>query len=288
MKRSRRAALRAGLLAPIALAVNEASRAERGAVSKGGKRPRLALALGSGSHHGHALIGVMRAFEAAGMRPDLIVGTSVGAIVGALWASGLDSEAIGRAAGRITLWRNAKFTWPTRGLFSNRGLQETVRELAGGRPIESWPIRFAAVASDQRTGERVVIDRGDAGIAVAASASMPVLCQPVAVNGRLLVDGALTEPVPVRTARELGGQRVVGFDIAYRPADAPVESVYDGGFQALHILVNALIAEQRRHADVFIPLALHALMEGRADYGAVLAQAGERATREAWPRIVRG
>lgn len=288
MNRSRREILKAGLLSSVALAARGEQPVKRSSAPGAGRRAKLALALGSGSLHGHALVGVMRAFEAAGVRPDLIVGTSVGAIVGALWASGLDSEAIGRAAARITLWHNARLAWPKRGLFSNRGLQETIRELTGGRPIESWPMRFAAVASDQATGERIVIDRGDAGMAVAASASMPVLCEPVAWNGRLLVDGALTEPVPVKAARELGGERVVGFDIAYRPADAPVQTVYDGGFQALHILVNALIAEQRRLADVFIPLALHPLMEGRADYGVVLAQEGERATREAWPRIVRG
>lgn len=264
-----------------------AGAASAGIVPRARAGAAVALALGSGSHHGHALIGVLREFEAGGWRPDLVVGTSVGAIVGALWASGLDSAAIERASGEFTMWRNARFSWPRRGLFSNRGLQATIRRLTKGRPIEAWPTRFAAVATDLGTGARVVIDRGDAGVAVAASASMPVLCRPVEKDGRLLVDGALSEPVPSRAARDLGAAHVVAVDIAYRPSDAPVLSVADSGFQAMHILVNALAAEQARHADVNLRLSLHALMEGRDDYPAVLLKAGIEAVRADRARVAR-
>lgn len=253
--------------------------------ARAGARGPVALALGSGSHHGHALIGVLREFERNKWRPDLVVGTSVGAMVGALWASGLDSAAIERAAGDFTMWRNARFSWPRRGLFSNRGLQENIRRLTRGRPIEAWPMRFAAVATDLATGERVLIERGDAAVAVAASASMPVLCRPVEKDGRMLVDGALTEPVPSRAARDLGAAHVVAVDIAYRPSDAPVRSIPESGFQAMHILVNAVAAEQARHADVNLRLSLHALMEGRSDYSAVLLEAGSQAVRENRARI---
>lgn len=253
----------------------------------GPRRARVALALGSGSHHGHALIGVLREFERRGWKPDLVVGTSVGAMVGALWASGMDSDAIEKAAGRFTMWRNAKFSWPQRGLFSNRGLQEAVRALVGARPIESWPVPFAAVAADLATGERVLLDRGDAGRAVGASAAMPVLCRPVEWQGRRLVDGALVEPVPCKAARDLGAERVVGVDIAYRPVDAAVVSVAESGFQAMHILVNSLAAEQARHADVNLRLSLHSLMEGRSDYASALVRAGESKARSEWHRIER-
>ncbi len=276
----RRDVLKAAVVAAVSVS---SPRAANKASPGSGK---LALALGSGSHHGHALIGAMRVFERHGVRPDLIVGTSVGAMVGALWASGMDSATIRKAADRFSLWRNARFTWPTRGLFSNRGLQETMRGLLPSRAIESWPIRFAAVASDLATGERVLIERGDGAAAVAASAAMPVLCKPVSFGGRLLVDGALTEPVPMKAARELGAARVVGIDIAYRPSDAPVDSVADSGFQAMHIMVNALIAEHARHADVLIRLGLHPLMEGRKQYREVLAKAGEEAVEAMWGKIV--
>lgn len=243
------------------------------------------MALGSGSYHGHALIGVMRAFEEHKLRPHLIVGTSVGAMVGALWAAGLDSREVESAASRFSLWKDTTLSWTKRGLFRNDGLEETIRKLTHGRPIEEWPIRFAAVASDLATGKRVVIDRGDAGVAVAASACLPVFNSPVRWNGRLLVDGALTEPVPAKVARELGGERVVAVDIAYRPRDAPVTSLTDTAFQVVQILVNGLIAEQIEEADVKIRLSLHRLMEGRKDYSAILLAAGKTGAEAAWQEI---
>lgn len=289
MRSTRRTLLKGFLVAaaPLALGRPAAAAPQRAnrPVPVNARKAGFALALGSGSHHGHALIGALRAFERRGFRPDLVVGTSVGAMVGALWASGMDADAIEKAAERFTMWRNAQFTWPTRGLFSNRGLQESMRELTKGRPIESWPMRFAAVATDLATGERVVIDRGDAAVAVAASASMPVLCRPVAWGNRLLVDGAFTEPVPVKAARDLGAQRVVGIDIAYRPANAPVTSVPGSGFQAMHILVNALIAEQARHADHLVRLDLHPLMGGRKEFRGILMKAGDEAIERAWAEV---
>lgn len=275
----RRTFLRAGAALVAATAREVAARSADPAAK------RLALALGSGSLHGHAFLGVMRVFEQRGLRPDLIVGSSVGAIVGALWAAGLTSAEIQRAAARFDLWRNLRLSWSRRGLFKNKALQQTIRSLTGGRHIETWPMRFAAVASDLATGERVIIDRGDPAIAVAASSSLPVLCTPVRWGERWLVDGGLTEPVPVKAARELGAERVVAIDIAYRPHDAPVDSLSDAAFQALHILVNALIAEQIRHADVAIRLDLHPLMEKRKEYASVLMAAAEKAVEEQWPRI---
>lgn len=272
---TRRHLLAAGPLAWVATPVATAS-----------TTPVLAVALGSGSLHGHAHIGVIREFERQGVKPDLIVGTSVGAIVGALWAAGLTSREIEEASREFKFLRTLAFTWARRGLFNNEGLQDIMRTLTKGRPIETWPTRFAAVASDLANGERVVINSGDAGLAVAASASLPVVCVPVPWSGRMLVDGALTEPVPSRAARELGATRVVAVDISYRPDAAPVSSMVDSAFQTMHILVKSLIAEQARFGDVAIRLDLHRLMQGVEHYEHVLLEAGQAATRLAWPQIV--
>jgi NTE family protein len=257
-----------------------------GADAAPGSRERpLALALGSGTAHGHAHVGVMRVFEANGVRPDLIVGTSVGAIVGALWAAGLRAAEVESAARRFGLLSAARPAWPRLGLLSNDGLSDALRRLLPTPAIESWPIAFAAVATDFATGERVILDRGDGASAVAASACMPVLFEPVERDGRRLVDGALVEPVPVRAARWLGGRRVVGVDIAFRPHDEPVRHVVDAGFQTVHILVNRLIAEQIGAADVAVRLELHQLMRSRRPYAEALTEAGETAVRKQWARI---
>jgi NTE family protein len=276
-----------GLAAGVAGAQPTAPTRTRSAGAVPGAAPArgLALALGSGALHGHAHVGVMRVFEARGVKPDLIVGTSVGAIVGALWAAGLDAAAVERAAERFGLFDAAQLAWPSRGLLRNDGLQRALRELLPTPSIEAWPVAFAAVATDLATGERVIVDTGDGPSAVAASACMPVLFEPVERGGRRLVDGALVEPVPVRAARALGGGRVVGVDIAFRPHDEPVRGIVDVGFQTVHILVNALIAEQIGEADVQVRLELHGLMRGRRDYAELLVQAGERAATKAWPQI---
>ena len=281
----RRALLQSLLAAAGGLAAAPGSAADAEPPAAAPRR-RLALALGSGALHGHAHVGVMRVFEARGVRPDLIVGTSVGAIVGALWAAGLDAAAVERAGERFGLFDAARPAWPRRGLLRNDGLQQALRELLPASSMKAWPVPFAAVATDLATGERVILDAGDGPSAVAASACMPVLFEPVERDGRRLVDGALVEPVPVRAARVLGGARVVGVDIAFRPHDEPVRHVVDVGFQTVHILVNALIAEQIGDADVQVRLELHELMRGRRDYADLLVQAGERAAQKAWARIV--
>ncbi|MBI3157673.1 MAG: patatin-like phospholipase family protein [Burkholderiales bacterium] len=259
---------------------------ERPPAQAGGGRHRLAVALGSGGAHWPAHVGVMRAFEARGARPDLIVGTSAGAIVGALWAAGLDAAAVERAARRYRLAEALSPGWTWFGGGRDERLRTALRELLPQQPIETWPTAFAAVATDLASGGRVVIDRGDAPSAVAASACVPMAFRPVEREGRRLVDGALVEPVPVRAARSLGALRVLAIDIAYRPGDEPVGGAIDIGFQTLHIMINALIDEQLAEADVPVRLHLHPLMRDRDDYAGLLIEAAQRAIGDAWPRIL--
>lgn len=255
----------------------------------GGGRYRLAVALGSGGAHWPAHVGVMRAFEARGARPDLIVGTSAGAIVGALWAAGLDAAQVERAARRYGLADALSSTFrPNWGWFGgsrDERLRTALRELLPERPIETWPTAFAAVATDLASGGRVVIDRGDAPSAVAASACVPMVFRPVEREGRRLVDGALVEPVPVRAARSLGARKVLAVDIAYRPGDGPVGGAIDIGFQTVHIMINALIDEQLAEADVPVRLQLHRLMRDRDEDAGILMETAARAIGDAWPRI---
>jgi NTE family protein len=246
---------------------------------------RVAVALGSGSRHGLVHVGVIRALQARGLRPDLVTGTSAGAIAGALWAAGLDAARIRDATRPLGWLSGLQPALPGRGLLRSDAVRAMIDAHTGGRPIEQWPTRFAAVATDLRTGHKVVLDRGPGGLAVAASSSIPALYEPVTVDGRELVDGGLVEPVPVRTARELGARVVIAVDIAYRPWEEPVRNPVDAAFQAIHIAVNALIAEQLAAADVVIRLDVHRHFLERDDPSDALVDAGERAVAAAWPRI---
>lgn len=250
-------------------------------------RKRLALALGSGSIHGMAHIGVQRALERLHQPVHAIAGTSAGAIVGALWAAGLSAREVEAIARRFDWNESTRWVLPITGLMSNDGLQRAIDQAVGGRRIEQLPTLFAAVATDIANGEQVVLSRGPVGACVAASSAIPVLFEPRRMAGRDLVDGGLTSPVPVDVARQLGATAVVvAVDVAYRPNEAPASGLTGAAFQTLHIMINALAAEQTRRADVTLRLALHYLMKPGGD-PAALIDAGDAALTAAWPRIER-
>jgi len=249
--------------------------------------PTLGLALGSGSVHGLAHVGVIRAVMRRRLPVRIVCGTSAGAVAGIMFAAGLDAAAIEAHARRID-WRSAaSMVFPWLGLMSNEALGQTIDEIVGRRPIESLPLRFAAVAADIRDGARVLLDRGPAGLAVGASAAIPVLFQPVTIDGRELVDGSLVEPVPVRAARELGAGFVIAVDVAFRPSEEPPAGLAGIAFQMMHVMINALIDEQIGDAAFALRMNLHRLMMHDEHPASVLIDAGERAFDEAWPELAR-
>ena len=247
--------------------------------------PHLGIALGSGSLHGIAHIGVLQELEARGLDVKVVAGTSVGALVGALWASGMPAAEIERLH-RAEDWEDTgRLTWARGGIFENKRLHERLAAIFGTRAIEQWPRRFAAVATDLATGERVVLARGDGARAVQASTAIAGYFAPVEMQGRRLADGVLVEPVPVDTAREIGAAFVIAIDVAYRPNEDVATSVTEIAFQAMHIITNALAGEQRKRADVAIRLDLHHVFR-KCGRGALVA-AGREAVRAAWPQVER-
>jgi NTE family protein len=244
----------------------------------------VAVCLGSGAVHGYAHIGVVRAFEKLGFRPDVITGSSVGAIVGALWAAGLRADEIEQVANDTSWHEVSGLRIPQLGIGKLDELAALIDRHVGHRDIQSLPIRFAAVATDLDSGLPVVLDRGAVGPAVAASSSVPIRYEPITINGRRLIDGALSEPVPVDAAQSIGANFTVAIDVAYRPYEEPVSGITDVGFQAFHIMINRLIDEQIKRADFVIRLDLHRIMTG-PDAIPAMIRAGEEAVRERWPEL---
>ena len=183
--------------------------------SNSGDRPRIGLALGSGSARGLAHLGVIRAIADAGIELDFIAGTSMGALIGAIHAAGKMDEL---EATFLTFdWKKtASFfdvVLPKSGLLDGARVSELVRAHIHADNIETLPISFAAVATDIVSGEEVVIRSGDVIEAVRASISVPGIFTPVRSNGRILVDGGLTNPVPVSVARAMGADIVIAVDL---------------------------------------------------------------------------
>lgn len=217
----------------------------------------VAVAFGSGSMHGMAHVGVIQALEASGLEVKIVTGTSVGAIVGSMWASGLDAREITRMAYQYD-WDDASHVaLGAEGLMSNGPIRDELERIFRARPIQSWPRHFGAVATNMVNGQRRVLTSGDGALAVQASAAMPVLFHPVAIGGEKLADGALVEPVPVDAAREMGADFVIGIDVAYRPYEAPAGGLTGQAFQAMHILTNQLAQRQLRDADFALRLDVH-------------------------------
>ncbi len=220
----------------------------------------VGVALGSGSLHALAEIGVIEALEAAGVRVRVVSGTSAGAIVGSLWASGMTGREIEKLALSGGWDESGRFAPSRDGLLTNARLHRELAERFAGRPIESWPRRFGAVATNVANGHRRILMTGSAADAVQASSAMPVFYGPVAMGGERLADGALVEPVPVGTARVLGADFVIAVDVAYRPYEDSADGIVGLGFQAMHILVNSLAERERADADFVVSLDVHHLM----------------------------
>jgi NTE family protein len=183
----------------------------------GGKRggPAIGLVLGSGAARGFAHIGVMRALQARGIVPDIIVGTSMGALVGGCYITNqldtLESWARSLTRRRIISYLDVRIGGS--GLISGSRLADRLAESIGDCAIEDMPIRFAAIATEIGTGHEVWLTRGSLALALRASYALPGIFPPVHIGGRWLVDGALVNPVPVSAARAMGARVVIAVNM---------------------------------------------------------------------------
>ncbi|HYL90967.1 MAG TPA: patatin-like phospholipase RssA [Burkholderiales bacterium] len=180
------------------------------------RKPKIGLALGAGSARGWAHIGAIRALEERGIKPDLICGTSIGALVGAVYASGqLDQleEWVTRLAWRQVV-RLMDLTWRG-GLIRGQRLFSLFRVMFQEREISELECPFGAVATELSTGREIWLRHGKIFDVVRASIATPGLFTPVVYNGEVLVDGALVNPVPVSMCRALGAEIVIAIDLSW-------------------------------------------------------------------------
>lgn len=189
--------------------------------AQSGAPPRLALVLGSGGPRGFAHIGVLKVLEAEGIRPDLVVGSSVGAMVGALYAGGMDAPALERLAFEINVLQFFEFRLLSGQLATGRAIQSFVNGQVADAPIERLRTRFAATATRARDGELVVFNRGDTGLAVRASGASPGQFESVRIGAETYVDADEASPVPIRVARALGARAVIAVDVSAHEKDTP-------------------------------------------------------------------
>ncbi len=228
--------------------------------------PRIGLALGGGAARGFAHIGVIQVLEENGIRADLVVGTSAGSLVAALYASGKNGAALNELADGMDETAFTDWSFPGRGLLRGEALARYVRDNTGGRMIEQMKLPLGIVATDLGNGQPILFQIGDAGMAVRASSAVPAVFQPVRIGAREYVDGGLVSPVPVRFARQMGAEVVIAVDISAAPEGNATGDPMRMLLQTFAIMGRSINNFELREADVVMRPKLNGV--GSADFAA--------------------
>ncbi|MCG8503963.1 MAG: patatin-like phospholipase family protein [Sphingomonadales bacterium] len=180
------------------------------------RRPKIGLALGSGVARGWAHIGVLRAMEEAGVRPDVVAGTSIGAVVGGAYVTdAMDAvEDWARSLSKVNFFRYLDFRILGGGLFGGKKLADLMTTSFGDVTFEELETPFTAIGCELITGHEIWLNEGPIVPAIHASFALPGVFDPVDYHGRWLVDGALVNPVPVSVCRALGAELVIAVNLA--------------------------------------------------------------------------
>ena len=276
------------LLAAIGLAGCPSTQHSQHAPSSAGGKPRavVALALGGGASKGFAHIGVLKVLHENHIPVHIVTGTSAGALVGSLYASGMNPARLQTEAIQMEKADIVDLTLSTRGFIRGEKLQNWINAKVGNRPIQQFPLKFAAVATEFGTGKMTVFNSGNAGQAVRASASIPNVFLPVEIRGKQYVDGGLSAPVPVSAAKRLGANVVIAVDISAKPARISQSGFFSYLDQSLNIMSTPALNSELAKADVVIkPQVQHLGAVGGFDEKAHAVKLGEDAARAALPQI---
>ncbi len=247
--------------------------------------PRLALVLGSGGPRGYAHIGVLRVLEEAGIEPDLVVGSSVGALLGVFWASGLSARQIddlSMQGGPLTLFDPSPFA--DRGWIHGQKLQDYVNRGVGGRKLEELQRRVIVVATDRADDTPRYFSQGNSGVAVRASSAMPGIISPVGIAGVEYEDGDESLPVPVSVARAAGAGFVIAVDVSAHPDTWPPEA--SASLRLRDVRRRARITPEVAQADFLIHPRLGYWASPKRRYFVESRQIGEAAARMALPALL--
>lgn len=254
------------------------------------KRPKIGLALGSGGSRGLAHIGVIKVLEKNNIPIDFIAGSSIGAMAGGFYASGLTIKKIEEIA-LSTNWRRvfSVLSDPSlkRGLIGGEKVKTFIESHIDGKRFEDCRIPFVAVATDLKTGEIVILDKGEMTQAIKASISIPLVFKPVEIDGRMLADGGLSAPVPVEIVRAMGADIVIAVNLDKHYHDENWKpGWYDIANDSLNILRHHLALSNVSTADIVINIDV-----GKNNYwyqfinGQDKILTGEKATKEILPKL---
>ncbi len=247
--------------------------------------PRIALVLSSGGPRGYAHLGVLRVLEEAGIEVDLVVGTSVGSLLGAFWADGRSAaelDALSEDGGPLTVFDPSPFA--DRGWIHGQRLQDFVNTRLGNKSIEQFPRRLVVAVTRRSDKAPVFFASGNAGVAVRASSAVPGILSPVGIDGTEYEDGDESLPLAVRAARQAGAQFVIAVDVTPRLDTAPA-----GTSRAQLERISqrrARIAPEALQADYVLDAGLAWEASPLASYFRYARRTGEQAARRQLPDLL--
>ncbi len=262
--------------------------------------PSVALVLGGGGAKGFAHVGVIKALEESGITPTLVVGTSVGSLIGSLYASGYNAAQLEQLALTTPDSALTDFTWSNQGFVEGLKLKNFINTQVKERDIEDFPIRFAAIAAEKQTLKKTVFTTGNAGLVVQASSSVPnIFIAPRIPErvGKKYIDGGVVSLVPVDSARELGADIIIAVDVtvpdsavATSPTNKPPTISSLSSFWGLlenNFALNARASSsrtsminERDRADIVITPRVGHISSLDTTQRRALIDAGERATAQ--------
>ena len=260
-----------------------------GCSSLSARKPVVALVLGAGAARGFAHIGVIKALEAQGIRPDIVVGSSAGSVIAALYAAGASGNDLNRIAlnldeATIADW-GLPFAGRFGGLIKGDALQAMVNREVQNKSIEQMRIPLGIVATELQSGKGILFRSGNTGLAVRASCSVPGVFQPAVISGKEYVDGGLVAPVPVSYAKQMGATLVIAVNISSEPVHQDATGTFGILQQTISIMQRSINQYELKGADIVITPHLKQMSSGdfKSRNSAILA--GEIAAQEQMPLI---
>ena len=247
---------------------------------------KVALVLGAGAAKGFAHVGVLKVLEANHVPVHMVVGTSVGSFVGSLYAYGYPAYDLQKIAMGLEKGEIADLTVPDNGFVKGEKLEAYVNRMLRGTTMENLRIPFYAVATDIGSGQEMVFGKGNTGLAVRASCSIPGVFRPVRIGDRTYVDGGVVNPVAVDAARRLGANVVIAVDISGEVSGVIPETTLDTIFQSVSVMYAKIAANQLSRADVVIHPKVGYIASGDFTKRHEAILEGEKAAQDALPKIL--
>jgi len=249
------------------------------------QKPKIGLALGSGASRGFAHIGVLQVLEEIGIRPDYIAGSSMGAIIGALYAAGMTPKMMEGIASNIDAKLCYDVGFSKRGFMQGKKVEELIRMLTRNMDFKDLPIPLAVTAVDLITNQRVIINEGKVYKGVRASISIPGIFQPVIDGDRVLIDGGILERVPVNVVREMGADVVIGVDVAFRGKHRPPENFIETILQTMEVMELEIIRHTIPSDDIIITPEVYLANPLSLESVDIAIEAGKKAAWKAMDKL---